>query len=405
MAQNRLVRGLIGHKAANPRFSGDTRVEGSGLIAAPVASWLIDFRRGFAVDTICKMAVLGAEKSFHMPARRVVWSFFVDFSRQCAPMRQMSLMKHCVKLAGLMLAACSVSSSPADSPANSQPIATPAVTFLTAGHQDFWPCFSPDGSQILFSRPAPGTWELLLVPATGGLPKSLAQSPLPVAATRANWSRQNNRIAFTGTTSREESSIWLINSDGSNPHELQAHGLSKQVFYPSWFPDGEQVAAMDAADLVIKRIDLNAGAAITVTDHKSVLTGMPSVAPEGIWIAFAGQKNSGQQYDQTKNSIWLVNGDGATRTLELNPGQGRAPSWSPDGKRLAFESNRASAIGLYAIFLINRDGTGLTQVTDTVLNADHPVWSPAGHELAFSARESIWTKDRGIAVVEIRNDR
>jgi Tol biopolymer transport system component len=319
-------------------------------------------------------------------------------------MRQMSLIKYCVKLAGLMLAAGSVSSSPADSPANPRPpMATPAVTFLTSGHQDFWPCFSPDGSEILFSRRAAGTWELLVIPAAGGLPKSLAQSPLPVAATRANWSRQNNRIAFTGTSSREENSIWLINSDGSNAHELQAHGLSKQVFYPSWFPGGEQVVAMDAQEMVIKRIDLNSGAAVTVTDHKNVLTGMPSVAPDGKWIAFAGQKNLGQQYDQTKNSIWLVNGDGVTRTVELNPAQGRAPSWSPDGKRLAFESNRVSANGVYAIFLINRDGTGLVQVTAPVLNADHPVWSPAGNELAFSARESVWTKDRGIAVVAIRN--
>ena len=182
-----------------------------------------------------------------MPARRVVCILIFGLSRQWTPMRQMSLMKHCVKFAGLMLAACSVASSPEDSPANpGPPNATSTTTFLTSGHQDFWPCFSPDGSQVLFSRRAEGTWELLIVPAAGGLPKSLAQSSLPVAATRANWSGQNNRIAFTGTTSQGENSIWIINSDGSNPHELQARGLSKQVFYPSWFPDGEQIAAMDA---------------------------------------------------------------------------------------------------------------------------------------------------------------
>jgi Tol biopolymer transport system component len=177
------------------------------------------------------------------------------------------------------------------------------------------------------------------------------------------------------------------------------------MFYPSWFPSGEQIAAMDAQDMVVKRVDLNTGVAVTVTDHKQVFTGMPSVSPDGKWIAFAGQENTGQNYDQAKNSIWLVDDSGVARTVESNTGQGRAPTWSPDGKLLAFESTRGSTTGLYAIFLINRDGTGLTQVTDQLLNADHPVWSPNGRQLAFSARTSMWVKGRGIAIIDVPNNR
>jgi Tol biopolymer transport system component len=121
----------------------------------------------------------------------------------------------------------------------------------------------------------------------------------------------------------------------------------------------------------------------------------------GAWIAFAGQEYHGQKYDQTQNIIWIADESGVARPVEANPGQGRAPTWSPDGKRLAFESNRGSVVGLYSIFLINRDGTGLTQITDANLNADHPVWSPDGSQLAFSARQSIWTKDRSIGLTEI----
>jgi Tol biopolymer transport system component len=175
------------------------------------------------------------------------------------------------------------------------------------------------------------------------------------------------------------------------------------MFYPSWFPTGEQLAAMDAKGLVIVRVDVNTGDTVTVTDRRQVFTGMPSVSPDGKWIAFAGQKNTGQIYDQTKNSIWLVDDSGVARTVESTPGQGRAPTWSPDGKVLAFESTRASLIGRYAIFLIKRDGTGLTQVTDPALNADHPVWSPDGRRLAFSARASLWSKGRSIAVMDVPN--
>jgi Tol biopolymer transport system component len=152
---------------------------------------------------------------------------------------------------------------------------------------------------------------------------------------------------------------------------------------------------------VIKRLDIKTGVVSTITDHNKVLTGMPSVSPNGEWIAFAGQQYHGQKYDQTQNIIWISDENGVARPVEANPAQGRAPTWSPDGKRLAFESNRASPEGQYSIFLINVDGTGLTQITDQDLNADHPVWSPDGSQLAFSARASIWIQGRSIALTEV----
>lgn len=173
--------------------------------------------------------------------------------------------------------------------------------------------------------------------------------------------------------------------DGSGAHEVERSDLSNKVFYPSWYPDGEQLAVMDAASFSIKKFNLVGGAAATLTDPKRVYTGMPSVSSDGKWIAFAGQMNKGQEYDQTKNSIWVIDETGMPHTLELRPGQGRAPTWSPSGEHLVFESDRASSAGLYAIFLIKRDGTGITQLTDPALNADHPVWSPDGQHIAFSA--------------------
>jgi Tol biopolymer transport system component len=280
---------------------------------------------------------------------------------------------------------------------------TASVRFLTSGHVDLWPCFSPDGTRVLFTRSDGASAAFWLVPVGGGQPRLFSSSPIPVAATRANWSKQNNRIAFTGIANGRNH-VWLIDADGSSAREVTAAGLSDQAFYPSWYPDGNTLAVMDAQDLVIKKIDLT-GPAAALTRHAQVLTGMPSVSPDGKWVAFAGQENHGQSYDQTKNSIWLVDETAVAHPLESTPAQGRAPSWSPDGQRLAFESNRGSVLGLYAIFLINRDGTDLIQVTDSTLNADHPVWSPDGRRLAFSARSSWLQKERGIAIIELPNAR
>jgi Tol biopolymer transport system component len=307
----------------------------------------------------------------------------------------------CVALLGVLLAFVCGAGVHAEANESGPLLPYPPVRFLTRGAQDLWPCFSPDGTRILFSRRVRVTWELYLVPAAGGAAVKLAASPSPVAATRANWSRQSNVIAFTGTSANGKSKVWLVNPDGSNAHELEMAGLSDNVFYPSWNPDGEQIAVMDAATYSIKRIDLPKRVVTTMTDPARVYTGMPSVSPDGKWIAFAGQQNRGQPYDQTKNLIWLSGGSGEPRIVESKENQGRAPTWSPSGERLLFESNRASSQGRYAIFVINRDGTGITQLTDPALNADHPVWSSDGAHVAFSAHDATQLgAGRSIGVID-----
>jgi Tol biopolymer transport system component len=139
---------------------------------------------------------------------------------------------------------------------------------------------------------------------------------------------------------------------------------------------------MDAGTSSLKRLDITGGAAASLTDPQRVLAGMASVSPDGEAIVFAGQQNAGQPYNQNDNVLWLWTIDSLTM-VEAAPAQGRAPVWSPDGRRIAFESNRGD--GRYAIFLINRDGSGLVQVTDYALNATHPVWSRDGKHMVFAS--------------------
>jgi hypothetical protein len=122
--------------------------------------------------------------------------------------------------------------------------------FLTAGGSDYWPCFSPNGKTVLFSRTTNGhDWELLRVPVSGGEAEKLAKSLLPVAATRGSWSSKTNLIAFTGMSADGSSATWVIKSDGTGAHALTAAGLSDQMFYPSWYPDGSRLVAMDGRNL------------------------------------------------------------------------------------------------------------------------------------------------------------
>jgi hypothetical protein len=276
------------------------------------------------------------------------------------------------------------------------PVKNLAPRFLSTGMMDYWPCFSPDGGTVLFSRSSDNgrSWSLYNMPASGGDSKPFAN--LPVSATRAAWSGKG-QIAFTGSAADHSDAVWLINGDGSNARALHT-GPAEHLLYPSWYPDGKSLAAMDGQALVVQRIDFS-GAVYPLTDRAQVMSGMPSVSPDGRWVAFAGQKNIGQSYDQEENVVWLRDPSGKLSTLETPALQGRAPVWSPDGKRLAFESDRGNGQGHYAVFMINRDGSGLTQITDFALDATHPVFSPDGKHLVMAYGSP--GKTMGIAVVDL----
>jgi WD40 repeat protein len=69
-------------------------------------------------------------------------------------------------------------------------------------------------------------------------------------------------------------------------------------------------------------------------------------------------------------------------TTAISLTAGISPAWSPDGSRLAFLSNRA---GNWEVFVMNADGSGVTQLTDTQRHEDAPAWSPDGRFIVFSS--------------------
>ena len=106
----------------------------------------------------------------------------------------------------------------------------------------------------------------------------------------------------------------------------------------------------------------------------------PAFSPDGRHIAFMSQRAGGFE-------IFVMNADGSDQkqlTHFTEQGWGAlAPTWSPDGKRIAF-STRIPPINIY---VINADGTGATKVSDEGGGAN-PAWSPDGRQIAFNSRRS-----------------
>jgi Tol biopolymer transport system component len=109
------------------------------------------------------------------------------------------------------------------------------------------------------------------------------------------------------------------------------------------------------------------------------LTGVanaPPITRTGL-IAFDSNRNRNGASD-----IWLMQADGThQQQLTHISGVNAAPTWSPDGKRIAFLSTRGGRA--LHIYVIGANGKGLRRLTTNRDNASDPSWSPDGKRIAF----------------------
>jgi TolB protein len=133
----------------------------------------------------------------------------------------------------------------------------------------------------------------------------------------------------------------------------------------------------------------------------------PTVSPfpRGLSGTLAFQSDF-RSADNPDGKVRLYTIDLATGRVAALPGAGPGddenPRWSPDGRRIAFKSNRHGR-GDYDIYVMNADGSNLERLTDHPAHDQDPSWMPDGESLLFSSeRDSrgdlyrVWLSDRRI---------
>src|SRR5881628_3764924 len=100
----------------------------------------------------------------------------------------------------------------------------------------------------------------------------------------------------------------------------------------------------------------------------------PSWSPDGSRIAFTSDRDS--PIDRENLDIYVMNADGtAIVRVTSDTAQDDEAAWSPDGGRLVFRSHRDGNDDIYAV---NVDGTGLVRLTTDAAADVQPAWSPDG---------------------------
>ena len=141
--------------------------------------------------------------------------------------------------------------------------------------------------------------------------------------------------------------------------------------------------------------------------HRPGPDGGPFFSWDGRRIAFRGRElESGTEMDDyralLKQALWrptelelfVMDRDGANvRQVTKLGGANFAPSWHPDGKRLIFASNIGDPKGRdFDIYLINIDGSGLERVTFNSTFDGFPMFSPDGKHLVFASNRDAKTE-------------
>jgi eukaryotic-like serine/threonine-protein kinase len=263
---------------------------------------------------------------------------------------------------------------------------------------------SPDGSHVAVA--SQGSQGFSILPISGGAGRTVA-----LAGFRAlyglDWSAPSNRLVIPTRTDEGESVVWTVRSDGQELRRMYADkGALRAV---CWSPGGEALYLFTGQKLV--RLPLTDAPPST---PETLMSGLPlsgrhcSVSADGrqilhvrtsaysnVWLLDLGQRTpratpvtfgtSGYNFPGlSPDGKWILMSGGEGGDVMKIPRAGGEPiplvkgtsaAWSPDGRRLAFVSDRG---GARQVWVSDADGGGSLEIKDAVVTNPLVTWLPDG---------------------------
>jgi Tol biopolymer transport system component len=251
--------------------------------------------------------------------------------------------------------------------------------------------WSPDGTKIAFVRsPTPDDTDIFVMNADGTDMARLTTDRArltdgSVIEPQAVWSPDGTKIAFVKSSAPDDTDIFVMNADGSNPKNLTTSPDDEGS--PTWSPDGRQIAFVRVfpagegqvyGKTKIFVMDADGGDQAQLLPGRTSRESTPDWSPDGEWIAFL---SDGDIY------VTQVGDIDQWRQLTDDPVDDLYPTWSPDGTEIAFyryESQYATEL-----YKVDSDGSNETRLRDSA----YPyglTWSPDGKHVAYLAEGGLY---------------
>lgn len=280
--------------------------------------------------------------------------------------------------------------------------------------RDTDPAPSPDGKWIAFAsdRCGHGASQIYLMPADSGAARQLTHEADSMRATTPTWAPDGRSLLFVSTRDRRYN-IYSIPLEGGEAREMSKMPGSHR--FGVYSPDGKKIAfysnRLRPGELYGFNIYVMNSSGETIDDLAKQITngkgspGHPTWSPDGNWLAFVSK-----EYDSLKQNtmqgnilfaryhVYKVPASGG-KEIRLTSGavDGQSvedtwPSWSPDGKWIAFGRQYGSKVNVWLLEVATNKTFPLT----TAGNCSKPTWSHDGSSIYY-CRTSVRNVDIWVA--------
>jgi len=256
------------------------------------------------------------------------------------------------------------------------------------------PAFSPAGDRLaIFSDRSDYTEIYIISSIDGKVLKRLVKGErsgdlesLHSYVSGLSWSPDGKSLAFV-SKSKGEDVLCLIRVRDRKIYKKLRFPLDA-MRSPSWSPDGKSIAFVGIkdgkTDLFMCHIDTQKLIKLT-DDHYDDED--PSFSPDGRFIAFSSDRPlefypDSSDYKYGRYNLYLLELD-SWKIIPVTTGEenNTSPTWSPDGKKICFVSDRN---GIYNLYVADLDSSAVLPITNVLSGCFSPSWSKDGDKIAFS---------------------
>ncbi|BDW92876.1 DUF5050 domain-containing protein [Allomuricauda sp. XS_ASV26] len=230
---------------------------------------------------------------------------------------------------------------------------------------DGYPEWSPNGKRIAFyaKYDKNKTWSIHTMNSDGTDRKRLTHAKNTWDAS-PTWSPDGKKIAFgrhyKNAEGIDQEEIWIMNADGSEQTRIEPLTGGS----PCFMKDGRILFHSKSEDSEICIANSDGSNIITLTNNTAE-DWWPKISPNGKQIAYSSDRDGNFE-------IYVMNTDGSNqKRLTFNTILDGDVSWSPDGNKIIFISDTED---YFDIYLVNKDGSGLKKIID---NGSQPSWFKA----------------------------